>query len=87
MREATDGRPRPAAGRAHAVAHTRPGDNFFPPSGCYLGPSLPLRYQGEQAAQAEVELRWQLHPRFSLVEFGRAGVARSDIGERTASRR
>jgi hypothetical protein len=38
-----------------------------------------LRYQGEQAAEAEVELRWQLHPRFSLVGFGGAGVARSDI--------
>jgi hypothetical protein len=41
-----------------------------------------LRYQGEQAAEAEVELRWQLHPRFSLVGFGGAGVARSDISER-----
>jgi hypothetical protein len=38
-----------------------------------------LRYQGEQAAEAEVELRWQLHPRFSLVAFGGAGVARRDI--------
>jgi hypothetical protein len=38
-----------------------------------------LRYQGEQAAEAEVELRWQLHPRFSLVGFGGAGIARSDI--------
>jgi hypothetical protein len=40
-----------------------------------------LRYQGEQAAEAEVELRWQLHPRFSLMGFGGAGVARSDVGE------
>jgi hypothetical protein len=38
-----------------------------------------LRYQGEQAADAEVELRWQLHPRFSLVGFAGAGVARSDL--------
>jgi len=39
-----------------------------------------LRYQGEQAAEAELELRWQLHPRLSLVGFGGAGVTRSDIG-------
>jgi hemolysin activation/secretion protein len=35
-----------------------------------------LQYQGDQAAEAEAELRWQLHPRFSLVGFGGAGVAR-----------
>jgi hypothetical protein len=34
-----------------------------------------LRYQGEQAADIEAELRWQLHPRFSLVSFVGAGVA------------
>lgn len=38
-----------------------------------------LRYQGEQAAELEAELRWQFHPRFSLVGFGGAGVARSDF--------
>jgi hypothetical protein len=37
-----------------------------------------LRYQGEQAAEAEAELRWQLHPRFSLVGFGGVGIARSE---------
>ena len=41
-----------------------------------------LRYQGEQAAEVEAELRWQLHPRFSLVGFGGAGIARSDIAQR-----
>jgi hypothetical protein len=40
-----------------------------------------LRYQGEQAAEVEAELRWQLHPRFSLVGFAGAGVARSGIGQ------
>jgi hypothetical protein len=40
-----------------------------------------LRYQGERAAEAEVELRWQAHRRFSAVAFGGAGIARSD-GER-----
>jgi hypothetical protein len=37
-----------------------------------------LKYQGEQAAEAEAELRWQFHPRLSLVAFGGAGVARSE---------
>ena len=41
-----------------------------------------LRYQGEQAAEIEAELRWQFHPRFSLVGFGGAGIARSSLGGR-----
>jgi hypothetical protein len=40
-----------------------------------------LRYQGEQAAELEAELRWQVHPRFSLVGFGGAGIARSDTAQ------
>jgi Omp85 superfamily domain len=48
----------------------------------YLRPFVWLRgvqameYQGDQTAEVEAELRWQLHPRFSLVGFGGAGVAR-----------
>jgi len=38
-----------------------------------------MRYQGEQAGELEVELRWQAHPRFSLVGFGGAGLARSSV--------
>ena len=34
-----------------------------------------LRYQGDQAAELEVELRWQFWKRFSLVGFGGAGAA------------
>jgi hypothetical protein len=41
-----------------------------------------LRYQGEQAAEFEGELRWQLHPRFSLVGFAGTGVARSNLAQR-----
>lgn len=37
-----------------------------------------LQYQGEKSAEVEAELRWQLHPRFSVVAFGGAGVARGD---------
>jgi len=37
-----------------------------------------LRYQGEKAAEFEAELRWQLHPRFSVVGFGGAGAAKSE---------
>lgn len=54
----------------------------------YLRPFVSLRgvqalqYQGEQAAEIEAELRWQFHPRFSLVGFGGAGIARSEITDR-----
>jgi hypothetical protein len=34
-----------------------------------------LRYQGEHVASAELELRWQFHPRFGLVGFGGYGLA------------
>ena len=46
-----------------------------------------LRYQGERAAELEAELRWQLHPRFSLVGFGGAGTARgaSTLADRDQS--
>ena len=42
-----------------------------------------LKYQGQQVAEAEAELRWQFHPRLSLVAFGGAGTARSDRGGQT----
>lgn len=44
-----------------------------------------MRYQGRQAADVEVELRWQAHPRFSVVGFGGAGIARADaaVAERS----
>jgi hypothetical protein len=35
-----------------------------------------LRYQGTEAGEIEAEVRWQLHPRFSLLAFGGAGAAR-----------
>ena len=41
-----------------------------------------LRYQGEQAAEVEAELRWQAHRRFSVVAFAGAGVARSETFDR-----
>jgi len=38
-----------------------------------------LRYQGEHALSAELELRWQFHPRLSLIGFGGAGLAWTDF--------
>ena len=38
-----------------------------------------MRYQGEEVAQAEAELRWQFWKRFSLVGFAGTGKAWSDI--------
>jgi len=39
-----------------------------------------MRYQGENAGEVEAELRWQIHPRFSLVGFGGVGTARGSGG-------
>lgn len=36
-----------------------------------------VRYQGDQAASAEAELRWQFHERWSAVAFGGAGATRT----------
>ena len=38
-----------------------------------------MRYQGEEVAQAEAELRWQFWKRFSMVGFAGTGKASSDI--------
>jgi hypothetical protein len=38
-----------------------------------------MRYQGEQMAQAEVELPWQFWRRVSAVGFAGAGVAWNDL--------
>jgi len=51
----------------------------------YLRPFISLRgapimrYQGDEVAQIEVELRWQFWKRFSLVVFGGGGVAWNDL--------
>jgi outer membrane protein assembly factor BamA len=51
----------------------------------YLRPFISLRgapimrYQGEEVAQIEAELRWQFWRRFSLVGFAGAGVAWNDL--------
>jgi len=37
-----------------------------------------VRYQGDEAAEFEAELRYQWRPSFSLIGFGGAGVARVD---------
>ena len=41
-----------------------------------------IRYQGEQTAEVEAELRWQVHRRFSVVAFAGAGVARTEALDR-----
>lgn len=38
-----------------------------------------LRYQGDRTAQAEFEIRWQFWRRVSVVGFGGAGLARSEV--------
>jgi hypothetical protein len=39
-----------------------------------------MRYQGDEIAQAEVELRWQFYGRLSLIGFAGAGVTWNDLG-------
>jgi hypothetical protein len=39
-----------------------------------------MRYQGEDAGEVEAELRWQVHPRFSIVGFAGVGAARNPAG-------
>lgn len=38
-----------------------------------------MRYQGDEIAQLEAELRWQFWKRFSLVGFAGAGAAWNDL--------
>jgi hypothetical protein len=40
-----------------------------------------MRYPGEKVAQAELEARWQLHGRWSIVGFGGIGESRLDRTE------
>ncbi|MFZ5570239.1 MAG: BamA/TamA family outer membrane protein [Thermodesulfobacteriota bacterium] len=45
----------------------------------YLRGAPIMRYQGEEAAQIEAELRWQFWKRFSLVGFSGCGAAWNDF--------
>jgi len=44
-----------------------------------------VRYQGDQAASIEAEVRWQFYGRWSVVAFGGAGTTRSDRGSFNAA--
>jgi hypothetical protein len=44
-----------------------------------------LRYQGQEIAQIEAELRWQCWKRFSLVGFGGAGAASNEVAGTTGT--
>lgn len=54
------------------------GTPFYLRPFVYLRGVQAMKYQGEQAAEVELELRWQFHPRFSAVGFAGAGTARTD---------
>ena len=55
------------------------GTPFFLRPFVFLRGVQALRYQGEQAGEIEVELRWQFHPRISAVGFAGSGIARSEV--------
>jgi hemolysin activation/secretion protein len=44
-----------------------------------------MRYQGDQAAWLEVEARWQLYGRWSVVAFAGGGTTRSSRDSFTAT--
>ncbi len=52
---------------------------FFMQPYVQLRGAAAMRYQGQEVAQAEAELRWQLWGRFSLVGFAGGGKAWSNI--------
>lgn len=59
------------------------GTPFFLRPFVWLRGVQALAFQGEEVAEAELEMRWQLHSRFSLVGFGGAGLTRSDTEQRS----
>jgi hemolysin activation/secretion protein len=65
---------------ARAQANFSFGDvPFYARPFIYLRGIPALRYQGEHAATAELELRWQFHPRISLIGFGGGGLAWTNL--------
>ena len=66
-------------GARGAVKASSDGTPFFLRPFVVLRGVEAMRYQGEQAAEVEVETRWQFHPRFSVLVFGGAGAARSSV--------
>jgi len=68
------------------TANTSSGGTPF-----YLQPGITLRgveairYQGDDTAEMEAELRWQFNPRWSLVGFAGTGIARAERLDRKRS--
>ena len=68
------------SGRATAKTSSE-GTPFFLRPYVSLRGVQALRYQGEQAAELEAEVRWQFHSRFSAVGFVGAGMARGNVAD------
>jgi hypothetical protein len=66
--------------RADASASFNDAPFYLEPSISMRGVPM-LRYQGEEVAQAELELRWQFWRRFSLLGFVGGGGAWNDFEE------
>ena len=65
---------------ARAQANGSFGDvPFYARPFIYMRGIPALRYQGEYVVSAELELRWQFHPRISLVGFGGGGLAWTNL--------
>lgn len=70
--------PRLVLGARGDYAWTSQGTPFFLRPYVGLRGVPAMRYQGQQAASVEAELRWQFHGRWSLVAFGGTGATRSE---------
>ena len=66
-----------------AVKYSSDGTPFYLRPFVQLRGVEALRYQGEEAAEVEAELRWQFHPRFSLVGFAGAGRSQTKVRDRS----
>jgi len=64
--------------RADAAASFRDAPFYLQPFVSLRGVPV-MRYQGEERAQAEAELRWQFYKRFSLLGFAGGGVVWNDL--------
>jgi hypothetical protein len=70
--------PRLTLGARGDYAWSSSGTPFFMRPFIVLRGVPAVRYQGDEAASAELELRWQFHGRWSVVGFGGAGATRTE---------
>lgn len=71
--------PRVSLGARASAAAVSADAPFYMHPFVYMRGVGAMRYLGDRTAQAELEVRWQFWKRVSLVGFGGAGLARSEV--------